>query len=324
MTLAAPYDKWFGPDAFDATYGYDEAALLQVGIPEEPDGFADFWSDLYGRALKVDTAPSVRAIDGPPGVDLYDLEFTSLGDVRIGGWLALPSGGVADTAVVVSHGYGGRDGPDLDLVPDGAAAVFPVARGLPTRSLLEGVPSVGTEHVLHGIDSVGTYVHGGCAADVWCAASALLELLPRRPRRLGYIGGSFGGGIGAMALPWDERFTAGVLYVPSFGNHDLRLTMPCTGSGAAVNAYVAHHPEARDVLRFFDAATAARRLRIPMLVAPALWDPAVPPPGQFAVYNAIPGPTELVVFGAGHAEYPEEHADYQRYLDALHAFFEPE
>lgn len=313
--MTAPYDEWFGPDAFDATYGYDRAALEAVGAPPEPAGFAEFWTTLYGRARGVDPAPVTRQVPGRPG--LHDVEFTSLDGVRLGGWLVLPPDGVAERALVVGHGYGGRDEPDLELVPPGTAALFAAARGLPQRGLVPGIPAVAAEHVLHGIEAVETYVHGGCAADVWCAASALLALLPQPPDRLVFVGGSFGGGIGALALPWDDRFDAGALHVPSFGNHDLRLTMPCTGSGEAVRRYVAERPEARDVLRFFDAATAAGRLRMPMVVAPALWDPAVPPPGQFAVHNAIPGPKELVVFSAGHADYPDEAADTKRYLDAI-------
>lgn len=319
MTL--PYGEWFGPDAFDATYGYDEPALLRVGAPDEPPGFADFWSALYREARAVDTAPRLRLTRKLTDADVFDVEFTSLGEVRLGGWMVVPTNRQARLALVVGHGYGGRDEIDLELVPDGAAAIFPVARGLPERSLVDGIPAVSSEHVLQGIGSIDDYVHGGCAADVWCAASALLDVLPEPPAVLGYVGASFGGGIGALALPWDERFAAGALSVPSFGNHDLRLAMPCLGSGEAVRHHVARYPAARGVLRYFDAATAARRLRIPMLVAPALWDPAVPPPGQFAVYNAVPAAKELVVLGAGHAEYPAERADHQRYVSALRRFF---
>jgi cephalosporin-C deacetylase len=301
-----------------ATYGYDEAALLRVGAPPEPPGFAAFWSGLHARARAVDPAPVVLG-GSRGGSRVLDVEFTSLDGVRLGGWLVRPDGPV-ELALVVGHGYGGRDGPELDLVPDGAAALFTAFRGLPDRGLVPGIPAVAAEHVLHRIGSAETYVHGGCAADLWCAASALLALLPAPPARLAYLGGSFGGGIGALALPWDERFAAAVLHVPSFGNHDLRLTIPCRGSGEAVRRHVAAHPEAREVLRFFDAATAAARLSIPTLVAPALADAVVPPPGQFAVHNALAGPAELVVLGSGHADGPAAEADHDRYVAAARAF----
>ena len=296
------------------THGYDEAALLRVGAPPEPPGFAAFWSGLHARARAVDPAPVVRG-----GSLVVDVEFTSLDGVRLGGWLVRPDG-PADLALIVGHGYGGRGGPDLELVPEGAAALFPAFRGLPDRGLVPGIPAVAGQHVLHGLGSVDTYVHGGCAADLWCAASALLALLPQPPARLAYVGSSFGGGIGALALPWDDRFGAAVLHVPSFGNHDVRLTLPCRGSGEAVRRHVAAHPEAREVLRFFDAATAAARLSIPTLVAPALADAVVPPPGQFAVHNALAGRAELVVLATGHADGPAREADHDRYVAASRAF----
>jgi len=41
-------------------------------------------------------------------------------------------------------------------------------------------------------------------------------------------------------------------------------------------------------LAYYHAAVAARQIRQPMHVPAARFDPAVAPPGQFAVYNAIP------------------------------------
>lgn len=305
-------------DDIDGTYGYTKNDLLRVGAPNEPEGFAEFWRGRYADALAVDVAEELIAIGGPPGTDLFEVRFSSLHGVRIGGWLAVPRDGDVRRGVVVGHGYGGRDAPDLAVVPEHTVAIFPVARGLPTMSVLPDVAADSMGHVLTGIDSVDTYIHGGCAADLWCAATVVLRLYPGI--RLAYIGGSFGGGVGALALPWDARFSAAVLHVPSFGNHDLRLTMPCFGSGEAVRGRVAEHPGVRDVLRFFDAATAARRLTIPTLVAPALCDAHVPPPGQFAVYNVIRAQKELYVFSAGHQEYDGDQAEYERYLTMSRAF----
>lgn len=302
----------------DGTYGYTLDDLLRVGVPEEPSGFAEIWRGRYERARDIDPDPEITPVPGGSGTSVYEVRFTSLDGVRIGGWLTVPADGDIRRGLVVSHGYAGRDAPDPDLVPEHTVAIFPVARGLPTMSLLAGVGADGKSHVLTGIESVNTYIHGGCAADIWCAASALLKLYPELP--LGYVGGSFGGGVGALAMPWDSRFTASVFYVPSFGNHDVRLTLPCFGSGESVRVYAAEHPEVRDVLRFFDAASAARRLTIPTLVAPALRDAHVPPPGQFAVYNAVPAKKELVVFTAGHTDSDNSEIEYAHFLTATRSF----
>ncbi|WP_323746060.1 acetylxylan esterase [Catenulispora pinisilvae] len=313
------------PYPFDPAYGFGLDALLQVGPPSNPPAdFAEFWRGLFERASAVPIRPQVGPLirQTRDGLDLHTVTFGSVGGVRLGGWLVLPSDGKVDRGFVIGHGYGGRDAPDLVLPASRAAAFFPVARGLGVSSLIPGVPSVAAEHVLHGIESRDTYIHAGCAADVWCAASALIEAVPAAAQRLDYVGGSFGGGIGALALPWDARFHSAHLTVPSFGNHPLRVTLPCLGSGAAVRERYLVHPDVLDVLAYFDAATAARHLRIPVQVAAALFDPSVPPPGQFSVYNGLAGPKQLHVLAAGHHDdYPQAAEEQEKLLAARAEFF---
>lgn len=323
-TLIDP-SAWRHPYPFDPTYGYDLNALMRVGAPAEaPADFAAFWIRLHRAAARVDTAPrftepAARPVPGS-GLQARGVEFTSLGGVRLGGWLVTPRDGRVERGFVFGHGYGGRQAPEPELPAARAAAILPVSRGLGTRGLLPGVPCAPQEHVLHGIGSRETYVHAGCAADVWCAATALLELVPDAAGRLDYVGGSFGGGIGALALPWDSRFHSAHLEVPSFGNHPLRVTLPCAGSGAAVRERCRVDPAVLGVLAYFDAATAARHLRIPVQVAAALFDPVVPPPGQFAVLNSLAGPKDLHLLPAGHFDYPEA-ADHQNRMIAARAAF---
>lgn len=291
---------------FDPACGRTLDDLRAVPAPPAPDGFAAFWRDRYEAARAVATEPEIGPLeDERDGVRVHGVTYTSVGGVRLGGWLALPAAGEPlRHGFVVAHGYGGRQepGPDLPLPLPSAAAILPCVRGMGARGLVAGIPDAADRHVLHGIESRDRYVIGDCVADLWCAASALQELLPdlAGAGRLGYLGESFGGGLGALALPWDERFGAAQLTVPTFGNHPLRLTLPCAGSGEAVRRYHREHPEVVDVLRYFDAATAAGFLERPTLVAAALFDPSVPPPGQFAVYNALAGERELLVMEAGH------------------------
>jgi cephalosporin-C deacetylase len=179
-------------------------------------------------------------------------------------------------------------------------------------------------HVLNGIQSRETYVHRGCVADYWNAASALQALVPETTARLDYFGGSFGGGIGAMALAWDKRYTRAFLDVPAFGHFPLRAQAEgwrCTGSWESVRGYYRRHPEVLNVLAYFDSAIAAKFIEIPVMVGCALFDPAVAPAGQFAVYNALRGKKELLVAEAGHFEWPGL-AEEQRRRDArIRAWF---
>ena len=175
--------------------------------------------------------------------------------------------------------------------------------------------------MIHGIESRGTYIIRACVAAMWSSVSVLQQLCPKVGAHIGYTGESFGGGLGALALPWDSRFIKGHLTVPTFGHHPLRLQCQCQGSGEAVRLYRQKNPQVTQVLKFYDAATAATRIKIPMVIAPALFDPGVPPPGQWAVANAVQSSKHIHVLTAGHFAYPESGAEYQVLHEHLRTFF---
>ncbi|TBW34722.1 hypothetical protein EYW49_17530 [Siculibacillus lacustris] len=290
---------------FDPSYGLTLAELLRIEPPAPPAGFAEFWRARHAAARAVDPAPRLNevALDHPTR-RVFDLRYASTGGVAIGGWLTLPRRAPPIRGLVVGHGYGGRDGPDL-ACPGGdeAAVIFPCVRGL-SRSARPDLSSDPGVHVVHGIADRATYVIGGCVDDLWLAVSALLVLHPELAGRIGYSGLSLGGGLGALALPWDDRIARAELLLPTFGHQALRLTLPSTGSVAGLQAHEARVGGSMATLQWYDAAMAAGFVDRPLLIGCALFDPAVAPPGQFAVHNAAAGPKDLVIFDAGHFDYP--------------------
>jgi cephalosporin-C deacetylase len=100
------------------------------------------------------------------------------------------------------------------------------------------------------------------------------------------------------------------------------VRLECVGSGAAVRTRYLQDPRVLDVLAYFDAATAARHVRIPVQAVPALFDPSVPPPGQFAVVNSLAGAVEVELLTAGHFfDYPEYDLELTALELATKAFF---
>jgi cephalosporin-C deacetylase len=254
--------------------------------------------------------------------EVKDIVYESTGGFRIGGWLLTPKAGPVRRALLVGHGYGGRDAPDADLPVGEAAYLFLCFRGL-SRSRRDGVSDNPAYHVLHDIDKPPHYILGGCVEDVWLGVSALLSLFPQVEGHVGYQGTSFGGGIGAMAMAWDSRIQRGALNVPTFGHQPLRLGLPTIGSGDAVSRFERRRGHVMDTLKFYDSALSARHIAVPTHVATALFDPVVAPPGQFAVYNALAGPRELFVLDGGHFDYPARAAQESRLFQDLQRFFEP-
>lgn len=310
---------------FDPAYGYSLERLLTVPAPREPKGFDGFWQCRYRQALTIEPQPRMKWLGlAANNQQIFDVSYTSTDSFPILGWLTLPKSGVVKRGFVIGHGYGGRDGPDLHLPFDDAALLFPCFRGL-GLSGQTGISSNPFWHVRHDIDKLDNYILGGCVEDVWLAVSTLLDLFPHLAGRLGYLGISFGGGIGALALAYEPRIARGHLNVPTFGNQPLRLRLPSQGSADSLQQYYrSHKKQTLRTLSFYDAATAAKRIHIPMHCACALFDPYVAPPGQFAVYNALPeNNKELFVLDAGHYSYPNQHTQEQQLLASLERFFAP-
>jgi len=307
---------------FDPGYGYRLEQLLEVEPPGIPDGFLARWRMRYRRA--VAQAPRPRLQDtgvSRDGWRVFDLYFDSTDSVTVGGWLLLPESGEIRRGMVISHGYGGRAEPDWHWPLADSALLFYCCRGL-SRSPHPPVSNEPRWHVLHDIDKPQQYILGGCVEDTWLATSVLLRLFPHLEGHLGFVGSSFGGGIGAMMLAVESRISRAHLHVPSFGHQPLRMQLPTYGSADSVQRFARAHPElAAATLPWYDAAVSARFIEIPVLCACARYDPMVAPPGQFAIYNALQAEKQLYVLSAGHHDYPCRDAEEQQLRNDLEAFF---
>lgn len=306
---------------FDPTNGYRLQDLLRVEAPVEPVGFEEFWKERFDAASRVDPRAVLRdtgVVEG--GWRVMDWTYFSTGGVGIRGWALLPCEGKVLRAFLVGHGYAGRDGPDYDLEFGEAALFFPCFRGL-SRSRRAGISPESRWHVLHDIHSRQSYVLGGCVEDFWVGVSAILSAFPAVEGRIGCLGISFGAGVGVMATAWDGRVQRAHWNVPTFGNQALRMQLPSVGSAAAVRDFARRCPRVLDVLPYYDAAVAARHVRIPTHCACALFDPMVAPAGQFAIFNALSGPRELFVLTAGHHDYPGQSGEVLELRRNLYNFF---
>ena len=309
---------------FDPTYGYSLQQLLAVKAPKEPKDFDAFWQKRYQKALTVAPEPQTRIVnENKLGWRLFEISYTSTDNLTIRGWLLVPVSDVIKRGFIIGHGYSGPNDPVFHLPFENAALLFPSLRGL-ALSAQPNIPSEPYHHVQHNIDQTDRYILGGCVEDVWLAVSALLYLFPDIVGHLGYLGISFSGGIGALALAWEQRIARGHLNTPTFGNHPLRLKLETRGSTHSLQEfYRAHKKQTLKILRYYDAALAAKRISMPMHCACAQFDPCVAPPGQFAIYNALAGTKQLFTLIAGHHNYPEQNRQEQELIHELDAFFAP-
>ncbi|MGD0961470.1 MAG: acetylxylan esterase [Methylomonas sp.] len=306
---------------FDPGYGYSLDELLAAPAPEAPEDFQRYWRQRYLAATSAATPRyTLSACGGYAGFSVHDISYSSTAGFTINGWLLVPEHQEVRQAIVVGHGYGGREQPDYHLAIPYTAFLFPCFRGL-ARSRCSSVSEQPQFHVLHNIHSRDDYILGGCVEDIWLAVTVLQLLYPQIGNAIGYMGISFGGGIGALALPWDTRIKRAHLNVPTFGNQPLRMTLQSVGSAAVVRDYLVHHGNIAATLAYYDAAIAAKYAVQSAHFALALFDPVVAPPGQFAVYNAWAGEKRLFVLEAGHFDYPNQAYQNILLLEEIKSFF---
>ena len=303
------------------TYPLEE--LLAIQAPAAPDDFDDFWQLAYSSILKHNVQVQVQ--DSHQIVKnwrVLNVRYNSTNNITIAGWLLVPINQAPTRAFIVGHGYAGRGAPDFDLPFTDAALFFPCCRGLG----ISHNPPISSEphwHVLHDIDKPKQYIIRGCVEDIWLATSSMLSLFPYLAGKLSFLGISFTGGIGVLAMAYETRINRAHFNVPTFGHHRLRLRKSTWGSGHAVQQFFCQQPKMTlKTLRYYDAANAAERISMPVHFALALKDPVVTPPGQFAIYNHVKSKKQLFVLDEGHSDkYPRKHEQHQQLLHELEAFF---
>lgn len=306
----------------DSNIAYSLEQVLSVNVPPAPEDFHLFWHSAYWTVKSFN--PKVELRDTNEKVNnwrVIDVYYTSTDDMVIGGWLLVPADRPPTRGFVVGHGYGGRSAPDFHLPFPDAAIFFPCCRGL-SRSSVHPISTDPKWHVLHDIDKRDQYIIKGCVEDTWIAVTCMELLFPYLKGKLGFLGISLAGGIGALALSCEDRISKAHLNVPTFGHHRLRLRQATWGSGYSVQKFFKKHPKLTlNTLRYYDAANAAEAIKIPVHYALALKDPIVTPAGQFAIYNATTSEKELFVLDEGHAQYPRQKEQEKQLLIELEAFF---
>jgi cephalosporin-C deacetylase-like acetyl esterase len=280
--------------------------------------------------------------------------------VRIGCALQMPQGPTR-AGLVALHGYG--DVPTLahsaagwePLVDRGVAVLTVRVRGYPGSRLdaahLAGASdrAGGGRWITVGLDRPVT--ENGCGtewsfsyavADAVNAVRALRAELDRPAQSGGHgtpiylHGESFGGALAVIAasiLADRDEIARLAIGVPGMGDWAWRLSEPdrCgLGSGTLIRQRLDATRDRADlchVLRAFDAAIHARRVRCPVLCKLAFRDEVVPAPAAAAVFNALgadPGQkwrhtTRYGHFDGGLSDL-RRHADFQR---KVMAFLDP-
>ena len=307
----------------DGTFGYTLEELLKIEAPPPPEDFAEFWEGTYRLATaRVPEYRIEKEIWSPDArVKILQVHFRSYDGFDIGMWIARPESSTG--GLVIGQGYGNPATPPTSRNP-GLTVAMPCIRGLGISQCAQ-IPWKLSDHAGYGIKSRETYVILGAVTDIWEATSVLVDMFPDTASNLNYSGGSLGGGLGAILLPWDSRFKAGEINVPTLaGPMQFAFQLSGEGPGSTRRNAALSDPACMRALSYFDGASAARRIRIPILMTPALSDKSNPPPAQFAIANAIPEEYRILrIREVGHRAPTPKDIELEKELEEIrHHLFE--
>lgn len=306
------------------------------GINPRPADFDAYWEESLAEMRAIDPQISLAEADFcAPGLIARHLYFTGAHGARIHCKLLRPETIASPAPALLNfHGYTGGCPSWMQLAAY-AYAGFVVAaldcRGQGGYS--EDVGGVkGTTlfgHIIRGLDDPDPkkLLFRDVFLDAAQMAGIVMAMSEVDERRVGAFGGSQGGGLTLACAALEPRIVCAAPTYPFLCDYQRIWEMDL-----ADNAYIG----LREYFRHFDpthareAAVFAKlgyidihhltpRIRARVLMATGLMDDVCPPSTQFAAYNAITSPKEVVVYpDFGHEGLPDiDDKMFKFLLDAL-------
>ena len=314
-------------------------ALENTRVPvNRPADFDRFWqgvrAELADVPLEWERLPSAGGETATHRIDW--LRFSSLDDMLVYGWLAVPKHPHSGNC-----GYLWLPGYSLGSPPPGPEALYPdtLTFGLNLHGNLPDTPYThpslsGVDYITSGIESPQTYIYRGIVAHSLRA----LELLARQPEispdRLMVGGMSQGGGLALVTAALAPSVRLCLADMPWLGALDLALSLLDRAKYQKTKA--ARYPDARGLIadyaeahpgraaqvyqtyRYFDPLSHAQNIACPTQVSAGGRDPSCKPPTIYAVFNELRCEKEMLYLPqTGHEIVPAMHEAHGRWVQRV-------
>ena len=287
--------------------------LTYQGRNPKPSDFDDYWAaalaELDATAPKVE----LREVDpcGSRAAECFELTFDGVRGARVFAKFLRPKQRTAPTpAVLMFHGYSGSSGDwndKLNYVAEGFSVAFMDVRGQGGRSTDPGGVRGTTQngHIIRGLDDSGDAL---LFRHIFLDTAQLARIVMAMPEvdaeRVGALGGSQGGGLTLACAALEPRIRRAAPTFPFLCDYQRIWEMDL-----AKDAYMEmrtwfrhfdplHNREAEvfERLGYIDNQHLASRIRAEVLMGTGLMDTICPPSSQFAAYNKITSPKDVVIY----------------------------
>jgi cephalosporin-C deacetylase len=277
-----------------------------------PKDIDKFWDSSIAEMKAID--PEVELLPSDfqaPYAECYDMYFTGIGGARVFAKLLRPKPlRKKHPAIVMFHGYSGNSGDWCDKLPY-VAAGFTVA-ALDCRGQAGNSEDVGgvigntfKGQIIRGLDSgpekmLFRQIYLDCAQ----LAGLVMQMPEVDATRVAAMGGSQGGGLTLACAALEPRISRAAPVFPFLCDYKRIWDMDLD-----INAYA----ELREYFRWFDPTHSredevfrrlgyidvqniAKRIRGRIMMVTGLMDNVCPPSSQFAAYNKITSPKDVVIY----------------------------
>ena len=291
------------------------------GRNPKPADFDEAWDNALAEMRALD--PKVEMVPYPlksSAADCFDLFFTGVGGARVHAKYLRPRNAPGPhPAVVTFHGYGANSGSwqeKLGYVSQGYSVAALDVRGQGGLSQDVGGTTGRTAsgHFIRGIDDgFERMLFRSVFLDCAQLAGIVMEMPEVDAARVGATGGSQGGALTLACAALEPRIARAAPWFPFLCDYRRVWEMDLA---------VAAYQEIKDYFRTFDplheretevftrlgyvdVQFLAPRIRAEVLMAVGLMDTVCPPSTQFAAYNKITTPKDLLIYpDFGHEDLP--------------------
>lgn len=301
------------------------------GINPRPEDFDTYWERALEEMREIE--PEVALMPSTfqaPFAECFHFYFTGVGGARIHAKYLRPKKATTPhPAVLQFHGYSGASGDwwdKLAFVGLGFSVAALDCRGQGGLSEDTGGVRGNTlrGHIIRGLDDTpDKMMYRALFLDTVQLAQIVMGLPEVDPDRVCAMGMSQGGGLTLACAALEPRIRRLAPMCPFLCDYQRVWEMDL-----AVNAYDEmkayfrnfdpRHEREREIftrLGYIDCQHLAPRIKGEVLMATGLMDEICPPSSQFAAYNKISAPKEMVL-------YPDfAHEGYPGFNDRLYQFF---
>ena len=290
-----------------------EELKVYRGLTPAPADFDAYWAEALRELDATDPAAELvrsKAIR-PPQADCFDLWFRGAGGARIYAKYVRPKNRPAPGPVVLQfHGYTLDSGDWVDMLAyagQGLAVAALDCRGQGGRSE-DNTPVKGNTHHGHFIrgldDAPDKLLFRRIFLDTVQLARVVMALPENDPARVGTLGGSQGGALSIACASLEPRIARCVSVFPFLSDYkrvwDLDLAKDAYAElRTFFRSFDPRHEREEEIftrLGYIDVKNLAPRIKAEVLMGLSLMDPICPPSTQFAVYNAIAGKKECLIY----------------------------